>query len=176
MQSHRRLTEEDVLKANAHLIQIACARYGRWLEPDDRYQTALYGMLYAIRTHRASRMAFPDYATHCMQRFIKNSERDRSRQEKCQARLSLDMRIRVDGESMSTFAEFLLTADTDMTAIEVDEFLRSLDAEPRALLRLLLNGYSIQEAAKILGLAKRRIAAALHQIKLCALRYFQTQP
>lgn len=138
----RQLTENDVILSFLPLTKAVCAHCGRSLDPEDRMQVALTGLLHAIRTYRNMHGTFADYAAECIRQYIEMAEREARNTRRAEAPLSLDMKVSYDGESHFTYSDIFAVREDDHTQFELLDSLQAAPAAQKAIATLFLCGYS----------------------------------
>ncbi|MEA5065414.1 MAG: hypothetical protein VB065_05115, partial [Eubacteriales bacterium] len=130
-------------------------------------------LLYAIRTWRAGAGEFEDYARKRIQEQVELFKRCLSQQRRVESPISLDMKVRPDGECTTTFADMIAFVEWDQTTVDVGLFIRSLAPDARMFVRLRMRTCTNSEIAQIMHITPAQVAELHRKVMDEATTYFE---
>lgn len=151
----RRITEEDVVLYNEHIIREASLLYGRSLDPEDRLMAANEGFLYAIRCYQKGVSQFQPFAKAYMHQQIKNEVKEFNRARRIESSLSLDQQIKTEENSGSIGNTFFQAPGDFVNSVIFQDFLNSLERELKIIALMYIEKYTSKEIMRIRNISKK---------------------
>lgn len=167
MTDEQRKLAEDNIKL---VYQIISKYYRSYLGDEDIVQCGMIGLCQAATSWDKSKGAFATLAGTCICNQIK--EEFRKRQKRIDA-ISLDTPVGDEDSTLEDFIESDEEFDLDITDVTTDRFLDKLTKKERMVCDLKLQGYSIREIAKTMGVSHNTIHWYLKMIRR---KYLETNP
>ncbi len=167
----RKITEQDVVLCNEHIIYEAGQLYGKGLEPEDRLMAANEGFLYAIRCYQKGISEFQPYAKNYMHQYIKSEVREFNRIRRVESTLSLDRPVKTETNTESIGNVFFQIPGDFVNSVILRDFLNSLENELKLIAWLYIENYSSEEIMHLRNISKITLARQRTRIQDLFLQY-----
>ena len=153
---------DELIQENENLVHFVLQRkYPTRANDDDAIQSGLIGLWKAIQQYEPERnIKFSTYAYRCISNEILTFIRKESRQ----TQLTL-MPLTDDVEDSNQLPKYDMQQEEQLSLIDALTYTDALLDEDKFLLRLYLEGYSVTDVGKILGITKQAVCARMIRIR-----------
>lgn len=156
------------------LVLHECKNSYKGLELEDRIEEGNIALLYAIRTYKIHYGYFSEYAVNQIRKIMKQKNANAWAEKKLNSRASLDAPLRNNaGNEKFTLADYIGQETIDDTLPDVKCFMGSLSVIEQRILRLRMEGHSLQSAATTIAISLESVKRILQTIESKHVSYYR---